>query len=929
MGIQGLWDLIRPAGKSRSLTNIAVVDGFEDNKSGKRGFRLGIDASIWYQHAQGSQGGVNPEERLLFFRLCGLAKQPILPLFVFDGRERPRVKRGSKLGKTGSHKLNKKMKEMLDCFGMEWREARGEAEAELAFLNKEGYIDAILTDDVDAFAFGAKMVINNSGAKLSGNRSNPALNADGKESDEHNMVYDARTLREHPNIGLTRGGIILFALLSGGDYDGGGAKGFGPNTAQALARAGFGDQLLEAAEHSQGQELQAYLAQWRENVNDELKTNSTGLLGRRSTLSLPPDFPNVEVLREMRDKGTLSISRMASFCENHFDEWGNRTRIIHRFRTLVWEGAVIQLLRRAAIEADRKERARLERETGELVHEIRVPLVPSPEDAVGTHFDFLKRTLDSAPPDPFDRISAAFVNQGPGRAGAGSSSQRATHDTNPLMMKITKTREHVSTDHILEYRVQIDPTHLVKLANSGISGKFPEPATKPQRKTQEPAPSDPLLLWVPASMMRQVHPGMVQAYETSQSAKKSKKGKGKQRATADASESDAPPSSPVKRPRPKPRPRLPDNAPGEASGSQAPRPAGVVPRPVIPLPPTFELPPVSAPPPASVPRRPSVPQVPGDLSEEDQFSLPLRPSGFMITFPDPDDPDQVVWADVDIPEMPVVPVPVSSQSRVHQDHPRSSALPLFLPSSPSPEPIPPAPLPNRQASVSAPVASQASKGKRAAARPKRPRARADDDDDGLDAYASEDAREPTDFERMMDRILGFGGASAPKQPKRAKVATQRKRARPSLDLDDTGQQQNPRSSPKRRKSTATSSAAAYERAPSNNAAASTSRVRLPSPPPSLSLQPFPFVPPLNDPSDRSVRNASVRRALPLSARDMGVISISDDDDDAFPSRIGGSSKSSSRAAAAASSSRRAPMPASSQQSRLSTGFDDDVIEISD
>ncbi len=44
-------------------------------------------------------------------------------------------------------------------FGIRDIQAEGEAEAELAFLNRTGVIDAILTDDVDAFVFGAKTVI--------------------------------------------------------------------------------------------------------------------------------------------------------------------------------------------------------------------------------------------------------------------------------------------------------------------------------------------------------------------------------------------------------------------------------------------------------------------------------------------------------------------------------------------------------------------------------------------------------------------------------------------------------------------------------------------------------------------------------------------------------------------------------------------------
>lgn len=48
MGVQGLWNALNKAGQSRSLAHLAVVDGFEGNKSGKRAYRVGIDASSWY-----------------------------------------------------------------------------------------------------------------------------------------------------------------------------------------------------------------------------------------------------------------------------------------------------------------------------------------------------------------------------------------------------------------------------------------------------------------------------------------------------------------------------------------------------------------------------------------------------------------------------------------------------------------------------------------------------------------------------------------------------------------------------------------------------------------------------------------------------------------------------------------------------------------
>ncbi|KAH0589309.1 hypothetical protein H2248_005071 [Termitomyces sp. 'cryptogamus'] len=126
---------------------------FEDNTSSKWAYRVGIDVS---------KEGENPQLCVLFFRLGRLAELPLMPLFVFDGRQRQKVEcthRGSKMGKSGSRPSSKKLKEMIEAFGMECREALDEAGAELAYLNSKGYIDAILTDDCDAFVFGGRTII--------------------------------------------------------------------------------------------------------------------------------------------------------------------------------------------------------------------------------------------------------------------------------------------------------------------------------------------------------------------------------------------------------------------------------------------------------------------------------------------------------------------------------------------------------------------------------------------------------------------------------------------------------------------------------------------------------------------------------------------------------------------------------------------------
>ena len=160
----------------RSLTHLSVQDGFEANPDGKRGFRVGIDASIWFYHAAYGREGENPELRTLFFKCTRLMSAPFLPLFVFDGPKRPEVKRGKRIsGK--NHWMIQGMQEIINAFGFEWRmvrsfiplvalhltmnmsQAPGEAEAELAYLNRIGVIDAVYTDDVDTFLFGAKMII--------------------------------------------------------------------------------------------------------------------------------------------------------------------------------------------------------------------------------------------------------------------------------------------------------------------------------------------------------------------------------------------------------------------------------------------------------------------------------------------------------------------------------------------------------------------------------------------------------------------------------------------------------------------------------------------------------------------------------------------------------------------------------------------------
>ncbi|GJE95923.1 PIN-like domain-containing protein [Phanerochaete sordida] len=677
MGVQGLWEILEPAGQSRSLTKVAVVDGFEGNESGKRGYRVGVDASIWYQHAEHStKAGANPELRLLFFRLARLAKLPWLVLFVFDGRERPNVKRGSKMGKSGSHNLTQGFKEMIECFGMEWRMARGEAEAELAYLNAQGIIDAIITDDVDALVFGARTLIRNSGATLTGNRNNPATDASGKQSDQHSMVYTSDRIASHPNIGLTRGGMVLIALLSGGDYDSG-VKGLGPKIAHGLARCGFGDRLLSAYRMGEA-EFKAFLPQWRNELNSELCTNASGMLPHRcSSAAVSSSWPDMLTLTAycnpvcsalngqgtlglaLRDRGDLSLPRLAKFCEDHFDEWGHRSRILERFHNFMYEGAVFHVLRRAALEVDEKEKNKrlLEGRPGH----IREPLCPVVDEAVGTPASLVQRYLDPAKTDlRQERLADIFVNRGTPRA---STSAVNIPDTHPLIESVVGKRTHLSTDSLFEYRVVVRCKQLDDLTSKGITGKHPEPPPNASQnlpdedgiygtggaKSKKPINRSTKRIWVAASIMRQVHPELVERFEVEGPPRVARR---KQKARAvggddDGDDSDSSPefgdepSSPAKS---QPMAVSATRQPAASQGAITRIPATPTRRTSHPLP------------------RPRLLHNVGDINFEESTNR----NTFIFTFSDPCDPSMVLSDDEDsgFPEFVVGPSsqPVQPQS---------------------------------------------------------------------------------------------------------------------------------------------------------------------------------------------------------------------------------------------------------------------------
>ncbi|KAJ7028163.1 PIN domain-like protein [Mycena alexandri] len=348
MGVPEFWQLALKAARTTSFDQLAAAE-----TGNTRPLVVGVDAGLWITQCQTvfhmphhAQMGRNPELRALLWKLGALSRAGVIAVLVKDGPERPSVKRNKKV-KAKPHWLVEEFTEMIEHFGFYSYTAPGEAEAELAYLNREGYIDAVLTDDGDAAIFGAQCIIR-------------SLN---KKNKDEITLYTADALKNNSDVGLTLGGILLVALLKGGDYDTVGLPGCGISIAQGLAKGGYGDSLLAAVQNMTAAGLANFLVGWREEVRIELATNSKGhLKSKQKALAskIPDTFPSLRVLNlyvhpttswsdgfllPAVDRWTAKVPalpELALFCKRKFG-W-KTPDLIDRFKRLIFPGAFVRRL---------------------------------------------------------------------------------------------------------------------------------------------------------------------------------------------------------------------------------------------------------------------------------------------------------------------------------------------------------------------------------------------------------------------------------------------------------------------------------------------------------------------------------------------------------------------------------------------------------
>lgn len=179
----------------------------------------------------------------------------------------------------------------------------------------------------------------------------------------HVSMYDVDELNL-ASLGLDREGMVLVAIMSGGDYIPEGVPGCGPKVACEAAKAGYGKSLCQLrASDTEG------LRQWKASLMHELQTNESKYFRtRHKSLTIPEYFPNMEVLRyythpvvspestlniirhKLRETREIQLEGLREFARETFN-WDFRIGAIKFIRVLS-EGLFVNRLHQGGVDGD-------------------------------------------------------------------------------------------------------------------------------------------------------------------------------------------------------------------------------------------------------------------------------------------------------------------------------------------------------------------------------------------------------------------------------------------------------------------------------------------------------------------------------------------------------------------------------------------------
>ncbi|KAF6763634.1 PIN domain-like protein [Ephemerocybe angulata] len=288
--------------------------------------------------------------RILFFRLAHLLKISANFVFVFDGPNKPE-KRGRAVNSQPQLWWVDDAQRLIESFGFYTHEAPGEAEAELALLNRWGMIDALWTSDSDSVVFGGHTIL----------RTIPSKERATGRLDELKLYT---TEDVHQKLGLDRGQLLLYSLVAGGDY-GNGLRGGGTISASEIARSPIGRSFSSLLD---GDINATALDAWRHQTLEILSSNSAadiGLSSRTKNMFLKQidSFPSIEVLQNYLHPSTSfshpsylpdadnwcsiqqpDVARIVGICRQRLGWSRNSSKLRGVLRNNVWEGVIIRLI---------------------------------------------------------------------------------------------------------------------------------------------------------------------------------------------------------------------------------------------------------------------------------------------------------------------------------------------------------------------------------------------------------------------------------------------------------------------------------------------------------------------------------------------------------------------------------------------------------
>ncbi|XP_063170889.1 flap endonuclease GEN homolog 1 [Candoia aspera] len=239
MGVTSLWQILEPVKQHVPLCSL-------------KGKTLAVDLSLWVCEAQTVKKMMGivtkPHLRNLYFRVSSLTLMGIHLVFVMEG-DPPKLKTSTmqkrtearfgpskkpeiaRMGRSRFKFLLKECLELLECLGIPWIQAAGEAEAMCAYLNANGYVDGCITNDGDIFLYGAQAVYRNFTMNI---------------KDPHVDCYLISAIEE--KLSCSRESLIGLAILLGCDYLPKGVPGVGKEQALKLIKALKGQSLLQRFE---------------------------------------------------------------------------------------------------------------------------------------------------------------------------------------------------------------------------------------------------------------------------------------------------------------------------------------------------------------------------------------------------------------------------------------------------------------------------------------------------------------------------------------------------------------------------------------------------------------------------------------------------------------------------------------------------------